>query len=114
MRLNLGEAFNISVDGKINKVSSKEVSRKPNQFKCIIVKTLTTYDAEVTFTNSEKEKNTVIFKQNVADSMQVVKENIKSISENAVTKVWNVEIAPESKSTLTFSIENTSESSICK
>lgn len=114
LRLNLGEAFNISVDGKINKVSSKEVSRKPNQFKCIIVKTLTTYDAEVTFTNSEKEKNTVIFKQNVADSMQVVKENIKSISENAVTKVWNVKIAPESKSTLTFSIENTSESSICK
>ncbi|MCQ2735544.1 MAG: hypothetical protein MJ212_06340, partial [Alphaproteobacteria bacterium] len=53
LRLNLGEAFNVSASGKVTKIKEKELSRQQKKNMCNLVKTLLTYDVAVTINNAE-------------------------------------------------------------
>ena len=57
------------------------------------------------FNNAEKDDNTVVFKQNMADSAKIIKESVKSELENANTRVWKVGIPASDKVDLTFTVE---------
>ena len=58
LRLNLGKAFNLVVNGKVTKVNEKELSRTQNDKNgCYNTSLLKTYDVSVNFNNAEKEDN---------------------------------------------------------
>ena len=112
LRLHLGDAFNISVSGKINKVKEKELERKPNHL-CYNIQVLKTYEVEVTVNNAEDSDNTVILSQNFPEDYTIVKENIKSESKNANTRQWHVATDHNSKKSLNFTVEIKSQERIC-
>ncbi len=112
LRLNLGDAFNISVSGKIKKAQEKEIERKPNHL-CHNVKLLKTYDVEVTVNNAENEKNTVIVSQHFPDNHKIISENIKSEEKTATVRQWKVPVERESKKSLNFTVEIKSQERIC-
>jgi len=112
IRLDLGEAFNISLSGKIKQIRQDEISRKPEN-KCFMVKTLRTYEVEVTLNNAEDVDNTVIFKQSVPAQHKIVKENIKSELKNAIIRQWAISAAKNSKSTLNYTVEVTFDNRVC-
>lgn len=112
LRLNLGEAFNISVNGRIAEVSQKELSRTPSK-KCNYIKELHTYEANIDFINSEKDDNVVIFKQTLPSDAKIAKESLKSTTDDARTRVWNVKIDGQGKATLSFTIDVTEAKNLC-
>ena len=112
LRLNLGEAFNISVSGKIKKAKEKEIERKPNHL-CHNVKLLKTYDVEVTLNNAENENNTVIVSQHFPDNHKIISESIKSEEKTATIRQWKVPVERESKKSLNFTVEIKSQERIC-
>lgn len=115
VRLNLGRAFNLVADGKVKKVSEKELSKSAKSNSgCYNVSMLKTYEVTVNFNNAEKEDNTVIFKQTMADTAKVIKENIKSEAENAHTHVWKVQIPADSKRELNFTVEAKDNTRVCQ
>lgn len=114
LRLNLGKAFSLVVDGKVKKISEKELSRtNKDSNSCYNVNLLKTYEVAVNFNNAEKEDNIVIFKQNMADTAKIIKENIKSEQENANTRVWKVKIPANDKAELNFTIEAKDNNRVC-
>lgn len=106
LRLNLGDAFNISVSGKITASKANEISRKPEN-KCVAVKTMRSYDAEITVNNAEDTDSTVIIEQNFPADYKITSESVKSEVKNASTRVWKVKAAENSKETLKFSADVT-------
>ena len=114
LRLNLGKAFSLVADGKVKKISEKELSRTNKDLNsCYNVNMLKTYEVAVNFNNAEKENNVVIFKQNMADTAKIIKENIKSELENANTRVWKVKIPANSKEELNFTVEAKDNEHFC-
>ena len=113
LRLNLGDAFNISVSGKVTKVKEKELSRKPSKNLCHKVMQLKSYDVSVTVNNAEDTDNTVIFTQHMPKEYKITKENIKGISKNASTHEWQISAKKNSKADLTFSVDIPFEVQIC-
>ena len=105
LRLNLGDAFNISVGGKVVRIKEKEVSRQLKKNQCHLVKTLQTYDVTVTVNNAEDTDNTVVFTQNLPQHYQMIKESIKGIEKNATTRQWHIPAKKNDKTTLTYSVE---------
>ena len=112
LRLNLGDAFNISVSGKIKKISQKELSRKPRNL-CYDVKKLVTYEVEINVNNAEKNANTLIFTQNFPKEYNITKESLPSETKNATTRQWKIPLAAESKSTLSYTVEVTQTEGVC-
>ena len=112
LRLHLGDAFNISVSGKITKAKEQEIERKPNHL-CYNVKILKTYDVEVTVNNAESENNTVILSQQFPDDYKIVKENIKGEEKNATIHQWKIPVDHDSKKTLNYTVEIRSQDRIC-
>ena len=112
LRLNLGDAFNISISGKITKADEKEIERKPNNL-CFTVKMIKSYDVEVTVNNAEDTDNTVILSQNFPDGYKIIKESIKGKSQNANERRWNVSVAKNSKKNLNFTVEIKTSERIC-
>ena len=112
LRLNLGDAFNISVSGKITIAEDKELSRKPEN-NCAVIKTLKSYEAEISVNNSEDIKNSVVIEQSFPNDYKITKENIKSESKNASTRQWIIDVNKNSKKTLNFSVDVTFTNRIC-
>ena len=112
LRLNLGEAFNISLSGKITTAQTQEISRRPEK-NCVVVKTLKSFDAEITVNNAEDTKNTVIIEQNFPSDYTITKESIKSESKNATTRIWKIETDKNAKETLKYSVDVTFSNRHC-
>lgn len=112
LRLNLGEAFNISVSGKITAAGEKEISRKPENG-CAAVKTLKSYEAEITINNAEDSKNTVVIEQNFPSDYKITDESVKSESKNASTQQWKVTVDKNSKEVLKYMVDVTTTNRIC-
>ena len=112
LRLNLGDAFNITLSGKIKQIKQDEISRRPEN-KCFMVKTLKTYDVEISVNNAEDEDNTVILTQNIPAQHKIVEENIKSELKNATVRRWIISTAKNSKTTLKYKVEVTFDNRIC-
>ncbi|MBO6281936.1 MAG: hypothetical protein J6N49_05350 [Alphaproteobacteria bacterium] len=113
LRLNLGDAFNISVSGKVTKIKEKEINRKPKKNLCHQVKQLKTFDVSITVNNAEDTDNTLVFTQNMPQGYQIVKENIKGTEKNATTREWQVPTKKNSKTDLTFSVDIPFELQVC-
>jgi len=112
LRLNLGDAFNISVSGKITVAEDAELSRKPEN-NCAVIKTLKSYEAEISVNNSEDVKNSVVIEQSFPSDYKITKENIKSESKNASTRQWIIDVNKNAKETLKFSVDVTFTNRIC-
>ena len=112
LRLNLGDAFNISVSGKVTTADKKEISRKPVN-NCAVVETLKSYDVEITVNNAEDVKNTVVIEQHFPDNHKIVKESVNSESKNASTRQWKIEVDKNSKDTLKYTVDITFNDRIC-
>ena len=106
LRLNLGEAFNISVSGKFKTAKSKEISRKPEN-NCTAIKTLRSYDVEITVNNAEDVDNTVVIEQNFPNEHTITQESTKSESKNASTRQWKIKVGKNTKATLNYSVDIT-------
>lgn len=113
LRLKLGEAFNLSANGKITKMEEKEVSRVP-QNSCFMVQTVKTYAVEISLNNAEKVENTVIVKQNFPENYKLVKESVKSQSRNVTTRQWLVKVPAEGKNTLSYTVDITQKQRLCQ
>lgn len=114
LRLNLGKAFNLVVDGKVKKISEKELSRTGKDIHgCYNTGLLKTYEVSVNFNNAEKDDNTVVFKQNMSDNAKIISESLKSETENAHTRVWKVNIPANSKTELNFTVEQKDNNHLC-
>ena len=112
LRLNLGDAFNLTVKGKVAKVAEKELERKPKN-QCYSVKLLKTYTAETTVSNAEAAENSVIISQNISDNYKIVKESIKGKAKNAQTREWTVKVPANGKTTLSYTVEIPQTTRIC-
>ena len=112
LRLNLGQAFNLTIAGKISKVSEKEIERKP-QNKCYNVKVLKTYTAETTISNADTGANSVIISQSFPDTAKLLKESHKGTLKNASTKQWTVSVPANGKTTLSFTVQIPQDTRIC-
>lgn len=112
LRLNLGQAFNLTIAGKISKVSEKEIERKP-QNKCYNVKVLKTYTAETTISNADTDANSVIISQSFPDTAKLLKESHKGTLKNASTKQWTVSVPANGKTTLSFTVQIPQDTRIC-
>lgn len=114
LRLNLGKAFSLVVDGKVKKINEKELYRSNKEKNgCYNTNILKTYEVTINFNNAEKENNVVVFKQNIADSAKIIKESLKSETENANTRVWKVNIPASGKTELTFTLEDKDSNRVC-
>ncbi len=115
LRLNLGEAFNISVTGKAKKVKEKELSStQPDSSRCRNIHKLLTYEVEATVNNAEDVDNTVILSQHFGMSYKIVKESVKSTEKNANTRQWPVNVSKNSKQTLTYTVEVQDNDRVCQ
>lgn len=112
LRLNLGEAFNLTLKGKVAKVSEKEVERKP-QKQCYNVKLLKTYTAETTVSNADTAESSVIISQNLPDNYKIVKESLKGAVKNAQTRQWTVKVPANGKTTLSYTVEIPQTTRVC-
>ncbi|MBP5215347.1 MAG: DUF4139 domain-containing protein [Alphaproteobacteria bacterium] len=112
LRLNLGEAFNISVSGKIKQVKSNDIKHEKIS-KCLVTKVVKTYDVEITVNNAENENNVVVISQDFPQDYKITSESVKSELKNATTRKWKVKVAPNSKQTLTYSVDITESSKTC-
>lgn len=112
LRLNLGDAFNLTVKGKVAKVAEKELERKPKN-QCYSVKLLKTYTAETTVSNAEAAENSVIISQNISDNYKIVKESIKGKAKNAQTREWTVKVPANGKTTLSYTVEIPQTTRVC-
>lgn len=114
LRLHLGDAFNISVSGKVTKIKEKELSRQQKKNLCHLVKTLQTYDVSVTVNNAEDTDNAVVFTQNMPQRYQIIKESIKGTEKNATTRTWRIPAKKNDKATLTYTVEVPYDTQICE
>lgn len=112
LRLNLGEAFNISVNGKIVNSKTKEVSRSIKN-KCTEIRLLYTYDASITVNNAEDSDNTVVVKQNFSKDFNITKETIEGKNKNSKTRQWEISVPKNSKASLDFTVELTDTKLSC-
>lgn len=117
LRLNLGDAFNISVSGKNKKVKEEEVSRKKvvNHAgrNCYDIKKRKTYAVEITVNNAENTDNAIILTQHFNDEYKIVEENVKSTEKNAFERQWKVDAAKNSKTPLRYTVELTKTFGSC-
>lgn len=109
LRLRLGEAFNISVSGELTKVLEKEISREKQNLNatCAHVKIVRTYNVSLVINNAEDTDNTVIVSQYLNGDSKIVKESIKGKIKDAIAYEWEVSVAKNSKTTLTYTVEVT-------
>ena len=112
LRLKLGEAFNLTIKGKVSKVSEKEKERSP-QNKCYNVKLLKTYVAETTIGNADSVENSVTINQNIPDNYKIIKENIKGKIKNAQTREWTIKVPANGQTTLSYTVEIPQHTRIC-
>ena len=112
LRLNLGDAFNISVSGKIIAGKTKELNRKPEK-KCTVITRMISYDAEITVNNAEDTDNTVVIEQYFPDKHAITEESVKSESKNISTRVWKMNVSKNSKETLKYSVDITTDNRVC-
>ncbi len=112
LRLNLGDAFNLTLKGKVSKVSEKEVERKP-QNQCYNVKLQKTYAAETTVSNADTSENSVIISQSFPDNYKIIKESIKGSVKNAQTREWTVKVPANGKTTLSYTVEIPQSTRVC-
>lgn len=112
LRLGLGNAFNITLKGKITKASEKELERLP-QNHCYNIKLQKTYQAEITINNADDSENSVIISQSFPDNYKIVKESIKGSTKNAQTRQWTVTVPANNKLTLSFAVEISQNTKTC-
>lgn len=114
LRLHLGDAFNISVSGKVEKISQKERARKllPNG-RCYDVQTVKTYDVAITVNNAEDTDNTVVLSQRFSQEYEMVKESVKSEEDKARMRKWKIDAAKNSKEKLTYTVNIISHYNDC-
>jgi len=112
LRLNLGDAFNISISGKSKRISTKELSRQPKG-KCYDIKEKRTYEIEATVNNAEAENNDIILTQHFSNEYKIIEENIKSSEKNGATRQWIVPVKAQDKTTLIYMVEITSTRGVC-
>lgn len=112
LKLHLGEAFNISASGKVKKIKEHELERSRNG-RCFKVKKVKTYEVSAVINNAEDVANTVTLTQYFTNDYKIISENIKSESKNATTRVWNINIDKNSKQTLEYVVEITSDDNEC-
>lgn len=112
LRLDLGNAFNLTLKGKVSKVTEKEVARKP-QNSCYQVKVLKTYMAEITISNADTQENSVIVSQNFPDNYKIVKESLKGEEKTGRIRQWKLKTPADGKSVLTYTVEIPQNNRVC-
>ena len=114
LRLHLGDAFNISVSGKIKKINQKERAREllPNH-RCYDVQTVKTYDVVITINNAEDTNNTVVLNQHFPQEYEIVKESVKSSEDKARVRKWKIDVDKSSKEKLTYTVNIVSHYNDC-
>ena len=112
LRIDLGEAFNISVSGKVKQVQEKELNRKPSN-QCFNVKTLKTYEVEMTINNAEDTENKVIISQDFPQEHKMGRETVKSTAQNATLRQWEIKAKPNSKTKLEYSVDIIYSNRLC-
>lgn len=113
LRLPLGNAFNISVSGKILNIKKEELDKTSLPNNCRKVKVKKTFDVEITVNNAETTDNIVNITQYLPQDYTLVKENISGQMKNATTRVWNVKTPKNDKSSLTYTLSITYKQSKC-
>ncbi|MBR2137471.1 MAG: hypothetical protein IJ852_05920 [Alphaproteobacteria bacterium] len=113
LRLALGDAFNISLSGKILHIKTEELSKNPLPNNCQNVKVKKTFDVEMTVNNAEPNDNVVALTQYLPKDFTLVKENMSGEMKNATTRVWNIKAPKSSKATLTYTISTTYKQNKC-
>ena len=104
LEIKLGEAFNISVSGKIKSMNEREISRIPNK-ECFNVKTVETYNVEMIINNAENNDNDIVISQDFPSDYKIVKESVKGKKINKNRYQWSVKTLANNKNTLTFTVE---------
>ena len=113
LRLNLGDAFNVSLNGKINKIKEQELSKTPQRNLCYNVKQLKIYEVSVTINNAEDTDNQMVITQTFPQNYKIAKENIQGSEKNATTRQWYFKALKNAKNELLFTVEIPYNRQIC-
>ena len=115
IELDLGDFFDVFVDGKVasvDKVSETKLSGLING--CSRMQTVRNYNAEVVFNNSGDNLVKIRFMQNINQNTKIIKENIAGNLKNANQYEWLIEVPANGKITLDFVAEVTSQDRVCQ
>ena len=114
IELNLGELFDVFVDGKIaaiHDVSDKEIRKMNNG--CSRHEVVRAYDVAVVFNNGGNVSQNIIFTQNLNPEAKIISESIVGEAKNANTRQWKVTVAAGGKMLLTYTAEIPTQEQIC-
>lgn len=91
VELNIGQAFDIFVAGKI--VDAKAIS-----------KDIYEYRVEISFQNVSKQTAAISFEQNIYNNWEILSENLQSEKKNSSVAVWKFNLKPKETTKLNFSV----------
>lgn len=114
IELNLGNFFNIFINGKIlnvNKLSSEKISQSANS--CEKFRVIRSYDVEIVFNNAGDQSEMIVFEQGINQKTKIIKENIAGKSKDMNRYEWRINVPADNKTILKFTAEVTSEERIC-
>ncbi len=92
VRLNLGEAFNLTVDSK--RTDYQKISDK-----------LKNVAYEVTFKNASENPEKVVYEVRFAEGFKLLNESQQSRKENATTRQWVVAVPAKAEAKLTYKVQ---------
>lgn len=115
IRLDLGKYFDIFINGKINKITKlKEEKTKETEDMCYTLVRQYAYDVEITFYNSNKLEQEIVFEQDISPESKLEKSNISGQFKDADSYLWKVNIPKQSEQTLSFRIIVPNVSKSCR
>lgn len=115
IELDLGDFFDVFVDGKVASVDKVSETKLPGLINgCSRMQTVRNYNAEVVFNNSGDNLVKIRFMQNINQNTKIIKENIAGNLKNANQYEWLIEVPANGKITLNFVAEVTSQDRVCQ
>ncbi len=116
IELRTGKMSDVFVNGKIEKVQkTDEKILKDSDGRCPRYRFTRLYHATVDFNNGGQKEAFVVFRQPLGAKTVLYQESIKGkvSEENANLYQWGINLAPDGKETLQFSVEKTTEEARC-
>lgn len=113
MEFQLGNIFDVSVNGKILKATKKSENKKTENNGCVVVTEVWDYDTEIKFSNGGTTHYEITFKQNINKNTIIIQESMKGKAENTNLYQWRVDVPAEGKTNLTFTAEVRTENRNC-
>lgn len=114
LELQLGDMFNVFVNGKITDVIDiSETKKRSSGNGCYYAELVKDYIVEVEAFNGGDNPAKIVFLQNIDQNYQIVDESIKGANKNIGQYEWEIGIPKNDKTKLEYTVRVKSEERVC-